>query len=310
LRKSTGLKLVLESIRYIVAFYGFWQIIVILSPALIPLAQYLVAFALLVSLFFPLAYWFSRPPLLREYNLPPIRKEFLVTKQTIEVNIEKAGTVTNTIRDYVYLKQPEEKDLYDILYAVGEATPQSVGYRSPDSYQVDHEKEGRNKLKVYWKPKDEIVPYKTYSHTFYWTPPAILDEDLNYYFISPTYLNGETALEIRTHRPVQESMNFSTRRFFKEEEHVYRHAIFLSRTASPQPVIDPSRLSIRLQLLNPKPSVNNYLIWAHDKPITDAWLELADKKILQYKQNRIRRYFSLDYHKLQRAAEKTRAKNL
>jgi len=72
--------------------------------------------------------------------MPPIRKEFLVTKQIIEVNIEKAGSVTNTIRDYVHLKQPEEKDLYDVLYAVGEATPQSVGYRSPDSYQVDYEK--------------------------------------------------------------------------------------------------------------------------------------------------------------------------
>jgi hypothetical protein len=183
----------------------------------------------LVSIIFPLIYWFTRPPLLREYNLESLQKEFLVTNQRIEVNIQNTGTRTATIREYVYIKRPEERELYDLLYVIGEATPQTVNYESPDSIQVGFKTENRNKLKVFWKPKGEILPYKVYLHTFYWTPPAKLDDEVNYYFTVSTYLNGTTILEIQTYRTIYEALAFTTKKLFKDEEQVCRYAIFLKK---------------------------------------------------------------------------------
>jgi hypothetical protein len=211
------------------------------------------------------------------------------------------------MRDYVFIKQPNERELYDLLYVTGEAKPETVNYKSPDSDQVDFERENRNKLIVFWEPKDKILPYKVYSHTFYWTPPAKLDEDVNYYFMVPTYLNGTTILEIQTYRPIYEAMAFRTKKLIKDEELVYRYAIFLKRTGGPEPMISNDRFNVKLELTNPKPGVINYLVWSHDRSIKDGWLELAKRKLSWFQKHR--KYFSFEYYRLKKAIRKVENKH-
>lgn len=306
MRKITFVKLVLESISFVVTLYGLWQIIRIMRPSP-TILRYVIVAVLLIAIAFPLIYRLTRPPLLREYNLPPISKEFLVTSHKIEVTIQKTGAKAMTSRDYTFIKKPKKGDLYDLVEVTGEIAPHMVHYNSPDSDQIEFERRNRNKLIIYWKPKSEVYPYTIYPHRFSWTPSVRLDDDINYFFISPTYLTGITSIEIQTYRAINESFAFTTKKLFKDEESVYRYAIFLKKTSLPQPLVDDSRLAVRLEISNPKPGIRHYLVWSHDKSIVSAWLDLAEKKLGEIKRRKkYARCFSFDYYRLKKAVKTTR----
>jgi len=301
LKRATLFKIILELIGFIVTLYGLLQIIMNMGTYEILVLRYIIISILIIAIVLPLVYRLTRPPLLRDYNLQSISKEFIVTKHHIGITIQKNGSRAETKRNYVFIKKPKKGELFDLVEATQEMTPQAAGYSSQDSEQIDYRRCSGNKLSIYWKPKGEPTLYTVYPHMFLWTPSAKLDDNVNYFSIFPTYLTGETSIEIQTHRVFNEVLTFATKKRFKDEESVYRYAIFMKRTNLSQPSVDEGGHTVRLAIKNPKPGTRYFTVWSHEKSILNSWLDLANKKAELGKRKKYITYFSFDYYRLKKA---------
>ena len=90
--------------------------------------------------------------------------------KTITIDLQWRATITLR-RKMVFLAQPGEGDLRDIVPVDPVAGTDSVLLDSPDSVDIGHRPFGAHSC-IYWMPRDPIVEYAVYTHERSWNTPA------------------------------------------------------------------------------------------------------------------------------------------
>ncbi len=112
--------------------------------------------------------WIRRT--LRQYGLPVPFTALVCPRYLKLIEIDDRARVDVRVeRMLVFLKEPAEGDLRDVI----PLAPNAGGeiYESPDSREL-RRTTGENATTVYWAPRERIVPYGLYVHSYGWSSPG------------------------------------------------------------------------------------------------------------------------------------------
>lgn len=179
--------------------------------------------------------------------LPPYLGLGLDISDKNQVKVEQNRKYTLSANDpkchleskIIFLEEPKQDELVDIIDVYGQKIPSGFEYSSPDSVEINRVQK-KSSVYIYWKPKDRIDPYIPYTHVKEYFMPDDYDsyEDGGYSFeVISDVPNGEITIEVESHHPVEKAVVFKVPRieFFDD---ILKYADQINRTVGPLPTIN------------------------------------------------------------------------
>lgn len=173
-------------------------------------------------------------------NSITIQKDYL-----IKVNVEGIPSITST-RELVLIKNPKigkDGELFD-LFGLDKRIPiNRIDWKSPDAIEIDRKRKGRNKVVIYWEPKENIkILSSPYNHTFQWTPLISYNDPGNYFEMYRDNPAGHIKVSIETQKEVKYSVAFKNPKSFKNDIERYKYALNLKKPECPQPLAEGKKI--------------------------------------------------------------------
>lgn len=170
----------------------------------------------------------------------------------ITIDLQWRATVT-TRREMVFLEQPGDGDLYDIVPVDSQAGGDSHLLESPDAVDIGHRRVSGH-VRLYWQPRDSIVKYAVYTHERSWNTPA---EDVREVLCTELTCQSRVAvMAIEVVAPV----TYETAVAFKlpswhwlaTERRLMKHALTQIDVSRSRPIIDATRTRVSWKVTSPR----------------------------------------------------------
>jgi hypothetical protein len=162
--------------------------------------------------------------------------------KSIEIN-DRASVNMTVERTLVFLRLPEEGELIDVIPLLEDADRRIL--QSPDS-DVHLKRKGTKSTRIYWTPREAIVPYGLYVHTYGWSS-AVVPSETVYTELHCDMRIGIAVLDVKGPRPFETAVMFRWPRWRRlgSVESLVKHALGhlqASNAERPQILDDGSRL--------------------------------------------------------------------
>lgn len=150
--------------------------------------------------------WFRRT--LRRYGIELLYKQLICPEYAKTIRVDESWRAQVTIRrTLVFLDVPEPRDLCDVIPVDPETDLDSRIDESPDAEDIDFRRDGRG-TRVYWKPREFIIPYALYVHERSWSSPGANDQAALYTEFRCDIPTGIVALEMTAPVAVEAGIAF------------------------------------------------------------------------------------------------------
>ena len=170
----------------------------------------------------------------------------------ISIDLQWRATVT-TRRQMVFLEQPGEGDLFDIVPVDSQAGGNSHLLESPDAVDIGHQRSGGH-VRLYWAPRDPIVQYAVYTHERSWNTPA--DDVRDVMCTELTCESRVAVMNIEVVAPVayETAVAFKRPRWHRlaTERRLMKHALTQLEVSRSRPIIDETRTRVTWTVTRPR----------------------------------------------------------
>jgi hypothetical protein len=200
-------------------------------------------------------------------------------QKTISIDLQWRATITIR-RKMVFLAQPGEGDLRDIVPVAPRTGTTTVLLDSPDAVDIGHRPFGANTC-IYWMPRDPIVKYAVYSHERSWNTPADEVRDVLCTELTCESKVAVMALEIVAPVTYDCAVAFKLPRWHRlaSERQLMKHALTQLEVGRSRPVIAESRTRVTWQVSRPRIG-DRFVCIAFTAAGLAAWRqELADSSL-------------------------------
>lgn len=230
-------------IGFLLAMFGLYELFTTISQKTGNTYIAFVIATVLVSLW--LVYEFIRyiynPFVFRFFRAKPIT-DGLITNIKIELYIDELGNaISHSWRTYVFQKIPKKWDTYDTLFVKGEFLENiEAYYESNDAIATSYKKLSKNKILVFWKPKDsKIKPNIPYIHHYIYKPPTNFSDNKNFYLLYKICPVGKYEFKVHSHRKINQvwAVEISNHHDKIDEEKAEKIILKNKNFSIPQPVI-------------------------------------------------------------------------
>jgi hypothetical protein len=199
--------------------------------------------------------------------------------KTITIDLQWRATVT-VRRKMVFLTQPGEGDLRDIVPVDPDAGTASVLLDSPDAIDIGHRPFGANTC-IYWRPRDPIVEYAVYAHERSWNTPADEVRDVLCTELACQSKVAVMAIEIVAPVAYETAVAFRLPRWhwLANERQLMKHALVQLEVGRSRPIISESRTRVTWRVSRPRMG-DRFVCIAFTATGLAAWRqELADTSL-------------------------------
>ncbi len=243
------------------------------------------------------------PVLFREFGISFTNKIVIPKSHvTFSVTRNQPSPRITVQREVIFLSPYENSPPYDIIDTVYRTSLAKLSYESNDV--LVKKVAAKTRHTIWWKPKHPRQPYETHAHWFAWNSGSRLNEDVNFFSLSCTYLFGEMQLTFDTYRRIKGVICLRTKRKLRDPEEVLRIAILANQGSircSSCEKLEKGTYRIHMRQSSPTVGEKILTIWWHND-LVQEWLGLATKKMQRYK-GRWSKPLSLSYWRLKRDYE-------
>jgi hypothetical protein len=227
----------------------------------------------------------------RRFGLEIPFRRFVCPEETkrITIDLQWRATVT-TRRQMVFLEQPGDGDLYDIVPVDSQAGGDSHLLESPDAVDIGHRRVGAH-VRLYWRPRDPIVEYAVYTHERSWNTPA--DQVREVLCTELTCQSRVAVMAIELVAPVTYDTAVAFKRprwhWLATERQLMKHALTQIEVGRSRPIIDETRTRVTWKVTRPRIGERFVCIAFTTKGLASWQQELEDTSIA----GRMRRLFRM-----------------
>jgi hypothetical protein len=216
-----------------------------------------IALAALVALFLgvPAAYHLIPGPVqrrfgVRRYQAPAILVdclEHVIVDETYHATIETTSTL-------VFLEQPSEGELVDIVDVLPHETIEETAYSSTDSTAIDVIRKSPSTLAVRWRPRTPIRKFVPYVHKTKYRIPSLYGDDGFYQVMYVDRDTGSRRWEFITAFPIERAIAFvlPAWRWRATLSYLLRRAVSGKSRGCDQPSIDATGRRITWEVSGPR----------------------------------------------------------
>ena len=205
--------------------------------------------------------------------------------KTIEID-DRARVDVRVERMLVFLKEPAADDLRDVIPLAPDAGGEI--YESPDSCELKRTA-GLNATTVYWAPREPIVPYGLYVHTYGWSSPGVPGETALYTEFRCDTRTAVVELELKAPGAFEAAVAFRRppwRRLGSMQSLVKYALSQLESSEGQRPVVLDDGSRLRWTLASPQVGERYACVAFHDQGVT-LWQNRIEASTLPARMRRL-----------------------
>jgi len=196
--------------------------------------------------------WIRRT--LRRFNIDVPFHGVVCPEEARTVSIDPQWRATTTIRrQMVFLTQPGDGDLVDIVPFEPGAGSATRLLESPDSTYLGHRAMGKNTV-IYWTPRQPIVRYALYTHERSWIAPADEVRDVLCTELVCRHKVASMTIEILAPATYQAAVAFKLPRWhwLATERRLMKHALAQLEVNRSRPLIRDAGTRVAWKVSSPR----------------------------------------------------------
>ena len=143
-------------LTFVLSLWGLWEMCEKILQSFGMLWAIVAVSVLLIGVVLPFGLSFLIHRGIRRFSFPS-EERFLFTDIARKWRIESSGASTaETASSYLFFREPEDEDLFDIAFSSEDYDLQTYQLHSPDATARDQEKRGKNLWKVFGSPTRQL----------------------------------------------------------------------------------------------------------------------------------------------------------
>jgi hypothetical protein len=154
---------------------------------------------------------------------------------------------------FVFLAEPEDGDLRDVIPVDPESDVECTIHESPDAEEIGRRRAGSSTC-LYWRPREPIVRYALYAHQQSWSSPARDAQTTLYTEMRCGMRTGILALDMVAPVTVEAAVVFKHPRWRRlaTERSLVKYALAQIDSAPLRPAIRDNRQRVEWRVVAPR----------------------------------------------------------